>query len=1445
MNSYNKRLISLLMSLTMIFGTVFCAPFSAQAYDVSETSLADVAASDWMSVILDSTKLTEITLPGTHDSCARKFKTNVFTEATINNVSKCQSLNITEQLNAGIRFLDIRCEVDASTYSVKTVHGSTDCWNGDDYYYLDYCFQDIYNFLDAHPSETVYVSIKEDDGDNGVPSFTNAVYEYIHGYGQGKYFYGENYNYNDYWYLGKSVPTLGEVRGKCVLFNRFDQYIGSESGQGVVVDENESGQKIKYNEMTGTFAEPYYQNITSNNTGIGTAHIQDFYKWTTAQKVTATQYMLNLGHWRGEYYINYSSTVSDSTIPNPQNLANTVNPNYATFTYTKNKPSGIYCMDFATADLARYIILNNEAVCAKLTGADGNINYTLNRKTGTLTISGNGSMNNYAYTSDVGANGAGSTAPWGDEPKNCLFEGQYNTDLVRNIVIEEGVTSIGAYAFYGFDNLQSVTIPGTAESIGEGAFARCTAIKTVDIRGTAVTSIGASAFLGCTALEAFYTSDSVQSFGNNAFGSCSNLIMYGSSGIPSQTYANENSIPYSEPKKYYSVNAASGNNYKESVNPFANRDLSGGVTISFSKYCATSDDWNSALLNFSTGNVADNRYFILMGNGAIFFNDGNGGAGGSNGCYFDLRTSDGFNTAKDEWVDVTVTIFKNENGSHILRYYTDGVLAAEYNLNSLAASGYPNGVSGSDGVFSYLASEDINLYYGSSYTIYGSMGGTADSYIDNVKLFSTALSAAEIGALDSSICFEENFDSSIGGTAYTRQSNDGTQVSYQDYNDGRTGTAYIPFSDGGNGNYIKTNSEFSPFVGCDTSQGFSISYFQRVNGTLWTDKETITLAQGETGENKYFTLGTEGYIRFNNGNGGSDSSLSSAGLYFDYTTQNNSLVNKKWQFVTVSIISDYHFKVYVDGALTADITVTGTDNYKNTGGLLDFLASENTRLYYGSYTPYWGTDTISLDNVKCFDHALSQSEVASLYRNECESSPVPLLENTFGAESSGGYSGFCEWNYGFGDRRGVLHFAAGAPNGNVDLYVNGTKTADTSYVAEGSTVRAVYTGSGSISGWENTVTNSDSTSTYTSGGGDYEFTLNGDSVLHYVGAKTAFSSDTTAFFEAYSKAQSISENNYSSDSFANLQSRLSAYADYDSSYSQAQIDDATADILSAITDLVPYLTLAVTAENGTTSRVGGQMLFGSTVNLAATADSGFEFAFWYETKTKRIASYNAEYSFVITSNTDLKAVFVPTGSAILRFENASGQVVKYFAKTAEQWAALDSLDALAPAVPYRYGYSDGEWNFDGALSALQSGQSVSVTPTYTERQSDLPPLPGCTDSPSLTLTYTLDSANNVGTFLMAVSVPDGVTVQSVGTAFYYADASAFAPAEFDLTISNKISTSKFALGDEISGIYVTNINKLSSRYNWAARGYVTYYDGSGKLRTAYSNQINISDREQI
>ena len=198
-----KRIISAILSLAIILTNIAILPISSYAYDVKEETLSNVSISDWMSVIRDDTRLTEITIPGTHDSCARKFH-NEDAFGVMSGISKCQNLTITEQLNPGIRFLDIRCEVDASSHSVKTVHGSTDCWNGDDYYYLDYVFNDVYSFLDAHPSETVLISIKEDDGNNGVPHFTNAVYEYIHGYrsNDNRYFYGEGYNYKDRLYLG-------------------------------------------------------------------------------------------------------------------------------------------------------------------------------------------------------------------------------------------------------------------------------------------------------------------------------------------------------------------------------------------------------------------------------------------------------------------------------------------------------------------------------------------------------------------------------------------------------------------------------------------------------------------------------------------------------------------------------------------------------------------------------------------------------------------------------------------------------------------------------------------------------------------------------------------------------------------------------------------------------------------------------------------------------------------------------------------------------------------------------------------------------------------------------------------------------------------------------------------------------------------------------------------
>ena len=79
-----------------------------------------------------------------------------------------------------------------------------------------------------------------------------------------------------------------------------------------------------------------------------------------------------------------------------------------------------------------------------------NVKWTLDTETGHLEISGNGDMNDYFD----------NVVPW------------YNY-TITSCTISNGVTSIGAYAFYGRYNLTSIEIPNSVTSIGNGAFSGC------------------------------------------------------------------------------------------------------------------------------------------------------------------------------------------------------------------------------------------------------------------------------------------------------------------------------------------------------------------------------------------------------------------------------------------------------------------------------------------------------------------------------------------------------------------------------------------------------------------------------------------------------------------------------------------------------------------------------------------------------------------------------------------------------------------------------------------------------------------------------------------------------------------------------------------------------------------------------------------------------------
>ena len=75
-----------------------------------------------------------------------------------------------------------------------------------------------------------------------------------------------------------------------------------------------------------------------------------------------------------------------------------------------------------------------------------------------------------------------------------------NGSLITDLVIPNGVTSIGNYAFSGFSGLTSVTIPNSVTSIGNYVFSGCSGLTSVTIPNS-VTSIGNYVFSGCSGLE--------------------------------------------------------------------------------------------------------------------------------------------------------------------------------------------------------------------------------------------------------------------------------------------------------------------------------------------------------------------------------------------------------------------------------------------------------------------------------------------------------------------------------------------------------------------------------------------------------------------------------------------------------------------------------------------------------------------------------------------------------------------------------------------------------------------------------------------------------------------------------------------------------------------------------------------------------------------------------
>ncbi len=121
---------------------------------------------------------------------------------------------------------------------------------------------------------------------------------------------------------------------------------------------------------------------------------------------------------------------------------------------------------------------------------------------GTLYIYGEGAMADFSYP---------DYAPWDD-----------HRNSIQKIIVENGVTSVGDYAFCGYSGLETIALPEGVTSIGGHAFSGCSSLETITLP-EGVTSIGDYAFNWCTSLETITLPEGLTSFGDCAFCDCHKL----------------------------------------------------------------------------------------------------------------------------------------------------------------------------------------------------------------------------------------------------------------------------------------------------------------------------------------------------------------------------------------------------------------------------------------------------------------------------------------------------------------------------------------------------------------------------------------------------------------------------------------------------------------------------------------------------------------------------------------------------------------------------------------------------------------------------------------------------------------------------------------------------------------------------------------------------------
>ena len=289
---------------------------------------------DWMKNIPDETFLSEINIPGTHDSATRFCQYSYF--------SRCQELSIFEQLNIGVRFLDLRVEKNGD--KLQLVHAAAKCFKTASHQgllLLEDVLSDCRAFLKANPSEALIISIKCDHGDTSENTFDTLFQHYLN---------------EDFWYKENRIPQLFEVRGKAVLFNRFSIDTSNQKYNDYNTGLNFSGwpDQGKYIGKThlvsvmlrrdGKESEPVF--------------IQDWYKLSPKKKWNYAV-LPTLQNPPCKYGVLLSFFSCGSLLHNPKKSAKYISKKFLKYNLIPLQKYGWMLLDFPTEKTCRKIVITN------------------------------------------------------------------------------------------------------------------------------------------------------------------------------------------------------------------------------------------------------------------------------------------------------------------------------------------------------------------------------------------------------------------------------------------------------------------------------------------------------------------------------------------------------------------------------------------------------------------------------------------------------------------------------------------------------------------------------------------------------------------------------------------------------------------------------------------------------------------------------------------------------------------------------------------------------------------------------------------------------------------------------------------------------------------------------------------------------------------------------